>query len=343
MELWAKIALVSAMAVSTHAMALQSMDDDALSTTTGQDGITVKLNTTAAGISIDHLYLHDNDGLAPVGTAAIAGNPGTPASADYNGGTATAGAIGIHGVKLTTGALNNGVWTAAPGTLATVKIDTDAGAASATDSSKAFLNVGVQTGAVNVALDSITVGASGTQGTTDARRGVLATGTNTTGNKIVSGYTDTDKLNVTVGGSKLNIQLGNTPQGAMIVASGNVTGGLNLSNVALVDKAGGGVIGVDGIRVTDASSNDLTANARISIVNNNANESGLKVTLGNNAQDVYMSGVRLGGNYTTSATAISDATNVGTSAFNAASIAKIGDLELQGLNLNSTSVMISGH
>lgn len=39
MKLFTKLALVSAVAISSNAMAMQAMDDAALSSTTGQDGI----------------------------------------------------------------------------------------------------------------------------------------------------------------------------------------------------------------------------------------------------------------------------------------------------------------
>lgn len=353
MKFFTKVALVSAMAISANAMAaqLQALDEEELSATTGQDGITITLNTS--GIDIAHLYLHDDDGLG-LGTAAVPGaNPGDPniseASWDHGlGGTTNAGAIGIHGVKLeVVDSSGNNV---ANGTLAKVLIDTDGGADAATSSDDAFLNVNVNTGNIKISLDSITVGASNDEHATNVRRGVKDPSAGNSVVKIVSGYTDTDKLAVTVGGSKLNIQLGNTPQGAMIKASGTVTGGLNIKNVALVDKAGGGVVGIDEIRVADAGQTYLTADAEISLINASENNSGLKIELGSTAQDIYLKDVRLGGNFTTTAGAAltapadySDATTVGTSAFNKAHIASIGNLELQGLNLNATSVIISGH
>lgn len=60
MKTLTKLALVSAMAISGNAMAMQSLDDEALSATTGQDGITISLST---GISFDYLAIHDADGV----------------------------------------------------------------------------------------------------------------------------------------------------------------------------------------------------------------------------------------------------------------------------------------
>ena len=41
MKMFTKLALVSSMAISANAMAMQAMDDAALSSATGQDGISI--------------------------------------------------------------------------------------------------------------------------------------------------------------------------------------------------------------------------------------------------------------------------------------------------------------
>ncbi|MGL5145817.1 MAG: DUF6160 family protein, partial [Acinetobacter junii] len=103
MKMFTKLALVSSMAISANAMAMQAMDDAALSSATGQDGINIGIGAglnadlatfmgsapaTTKGILVEGLYVHDNDGLAA--TAAFNG---------VNlGGKATAGAIHIAGL-----------------------------------------------------------------------------------------------------------------------------------------------------------------------------------------------------------------------------------------------------
>lgn len=67
MKMFTKLALVSSMAISANAMAMQAMDDAALGSATGQDGINigVALGRNASldasvgtkGISIDKLLL----------------------------------------------------------------------------------------------------------------------------------------------------------------------------------------------------------------------------------------------------------------------------------------------
>ncbi len=56
MKMFTKLALVSSLAISANAMAMQSMDDAALSAATGQDGINIGIALGAGGISIDKLY-----------------------------------------------------------------------------------------------------------------------------------------------------------------------------------------------------------------------------------------------------------------------------------------------
>ena len=63
MKMLTKLALVSSMLLSANAMAMQAMDDASMSATTGQDGLNIGIKLDNAGISIDKLYLHDNDGL----------------------------------------------------------------------------------------------------------------------------------------------------------------------------------------------------------------------------------------------------------------------------------------
>lgn len=323
MKLFTKIALVSAMALSANAMAaqLQALDDDALSATTGQDGITLKINTS--GITIDKLLIHDNDGLQTAANggvvvlnewdpAANGGLGGIVATSLDLGGTEIAGAIVLNDVALNlTGDT-------------VVKLDTDAGNDGAGGTAP-FLNIGLQTGTTTqILVDNIAVGVSGAI--------PIATGTNRRGATneitILSGYTAANKIDITLGQTAMNIQLGHAPQGAMIVASGTVANGINISNLAIVDSSstGGGAIGIDRIRITDANSNDLSMSAKIS-----ATVSGLLIDTGTTIdKDIYMSQVRLG----------DLAGMVGGAA---ATTKAIGDVEIQGLNMGASTILVSGH
>lgn len=288
MKFFTKVALVSAIAVSGNAMAMQAMDDGALSSSTGQEGITVKINSP--GITIDKLLVHDNDGLD---TAATLGGQSL-------GGTGNAGAIVINNVSIAP--------QVAGGSLVQLDIDSDGGNASG----EAFLNIGVKLAATNISVGSINVGTSNALPLVNARRG--ATGENA----ILS------NINLAMGATDLNIQLGNQPQGALIRANGTVTGGISLTGVTLTDAdglaaAGGnaGDIVLDSIKLTNANSADLSGDIAINV----DSAVGLALTLSNANYDAYVGGVHLG-----SATA-----------------ASIGDIEIQGLNLGGTTLLVSGH
>lgn len=283
MKMFTKLVLVSSMAISANAMAMQSMDDAALSAATGQDGINIGIALDSTGISIDKLYLHDNDGLQT-----------------STGITGVAGAIAIDGITITQTGTGN---------LLDLVIDTDAGT-----SGEAFLNIAASVGAVDISIGSIGVapsnGASLTD-TTTAVRGVTGTPT-----EILTG------LDLSLGAISANVQLGATPQGAMIKLDSTLQGGLTISNLGINDAAGGGQIYLDNIYVRgDNATGDIDINTDISVTN-----AGLR--LQNNStqnMNVYIAGVRLGASAT-------GATN-----------ASIGDIEIQGLNVGTSTITISGH
>ncbi|ATI37657.1 protein FilA [Acinetobacter baumannii] len=282
MKMFTKLALVSSLAISANAMAMQSMDDAALSAATGQDGINIGIALGSGGISIDKLYLHDNDGLAD--------------TTNITGASGTAGSIAISGVTVTQKDTGN---------LLDLVIDTNG----ASGSNGAFLNVAATVGAVDVHVGSIGVGTSGTLNTTTAVRGI----TETAPTEIISG------LDLSLGAISANVQLGSTPQGAMIKVNSSLQGGLTLSNFGINDAAGKGKIVLDKVMVRGAgnTTGDLEVNANISVV-----PTGLRIQ-NNSTQgmNVYAQGVHLG----------------------AAGNASIGDLEIQGLNVGTSTITISGH
>ncbi len=304
MKLFSKIALVSAMAISANAMALESMDDEALSAATGQDGITLTVMTD--GISIDKLLIHDNDGLdSTVTTQGGANLGGTGAAGDYT--TGAAGAIVVNGVTVgVSGATGQAE-------LATVTIDTDAGV----DGENPFLNINMKNNAIDIGVDSIAVGASNDVPAEGARRGVDAA----TETEIISG------LDITVGASELNIQLGAQPQGAMIVANGTIQDGITIHSLNLIDTRGtvidttdDGTIAISDLRITSAGSTDLAVDTAISVLpDTHASGGGLSISTAGEAKDIYIDSIAFG---------------------NANSI---GSIEIQGLDMGNTQLIVSGH
>ncbi|WP_120430948.1 putative pilus system protein FilA [Acinetobacter baylyi] len=288
MKIFTKLALVSSMLISVNAMAMQAMDDASMSATTGQDGLNIGIKLDNAGISIGKLYVHDNDGL------------GT--DTNITGATGTAGAIAINGVTVKqTNTSEN---------LLDLKIDTNGSATTSNGAQGAFLNIAATVGAVDIDIGSIGIGSSNTAvNTTTGLRGIKET--NPT--EILSGLT------LSLGKVAANIQLGATPQGAMIVLNSTLQKGLTISNLGINDAAGGGQIYLDNIYVrgADNTTGDLTLNATVGVTADGI------VIKNNSAQNIntYIQGVHLG-----SSTAKS-----------------IGDVEVAGLNVGNSTITISGH
>ncbi|EXB49697.1 MULTISPECIES: DUF6160 family protein [Acinetobacter] len=320
MKMFTKLVLVSSMAISANAMAMQSMDDAALSAATGQDGINIGLGVTS--VTIDKLLIHDNDGLAANGVV------GTDLG---SGGTGTAGAIVVNNISITPNMDNSGAELLASHNLADLTIDTDAGTAA---NGGAFLNVAAKVSGLNISLGEIGVSGSGTASTTSIQRGNDAANYNA----ILSG------LSIKTGKMDANIQLGAAPQGAMIKLNTTLASGLEITNLGILDKStigqttltgvastAAGEIHLDSIKVADSGVNSLSVNTDISVVGESAaaaNDGYLKIIskAPANGTDIYISGVHLG-----SKTAGS-----------------IGDVEIQGLKTtyaggSGAAITISGH
>ena len=318
MKLFPQLALVSAIAISGNAMAMQALDDESLSAATGQDGITIQIKppTAAFGgptgpfaatggfagvISIDHIYVHDKDGLAVA-----------------DGGTATAGAIVLDGFKL---AGSNPI---------IVKIDADSNAG------EPLLNI-------NVKLPNTLVIRTGDISVATSNRSLVNNTVNDRGiqndqNLIL------DSLDVQLGGATLNIQLGaeaqvgNVNATTMIKVSGNIANGLTIDGLTLRDSAGaapapgnlgsgGGAIYIGSINIRDTGTANLTLATDIDVSSN-----GLVMTMGGVASDILLTDVRLG--------TINKVAGVLDTATSAASL---GDIEIVGMNGAGTQIAISGH
>lgn len=312
MKKFTKLALVSSIALTTNAMAMQAMDDTALSATTGQDGLSIGIGISK--IEIEKLLIHDNDGLAAKGAAGDAGF----------GGTGNAGAIVIkgngiagdanekHGIVIGANYDDNGNYLLASRNLADLVIDTDAGT-SATGG--AFINVAAQVSGLDIKIGEIGVSASNAENTstTSIRRG----NDDTNYNAILSGLT------LKTGKMDANIQLGAAPQGAMIKLNTTMVGGLEIKDLGILDNStkagtGDGTVGnraagqiyVDSIKLTDANSTDLTLKQNISVIGKEGTNNGyIRIVSTGGAKDNYVAGIHLGSK----------------------GAASIGDMEVQGL------------
>ncbi len=327
MKNFTKLALVSSIAFSANAMAMQAMDDAALSSTTGQDGINIGIGISK--VEIGKIFIHDNDGLATDAKNVVTGTkvtfdttttPPTPtgfaanaevSSSDIVGGTGKAGAIVIKGNgKVGDANETNGIVITANSqallashNLADLRIDSDAGT---TAKGGAFINIAAQVSGLDIKIGEIGVTASGTAGTTDIRRG----GNDSNYNAILSGLT------LKTGQMAANIQLGAAPQGAMVKLNTTMIGGLEIQNLGILDSStktatrAAGEIFIESIKVADATKTDLTINQNISVFGKEGTSNGYIQMVSNSGPiDNYVKGVHLGSR---------DA-------------GSIGDIEIQGL------------
>lgn len=333
MKKFTKLALVSSIALTTNAMAMQAMDDTALSATTGQDGLNIGIGISK--IEIEKLLIHDNDGLVSDGAkAAVApvldadGNvvtPGTPAVIGSLGGTNKAAAIVIkgngisgdanekHGIVIGANYDNNGAYLLTSRNLADLVIDSDAGT-SATGG--AFINVAAQVSGLDINIGEIGVTASNAMpaaGAANIRRG----GDDTNYNAILSG------LSLKTGKMDANIQLGAAPQGAMIKLDTTMVGGLEIKDLGILDNStktttrAAGEIFIQSIKLTDAGKKDLTLKQDISIIGKDDASNGyIQIISHGGAKDNYIKGIHLG-SYDRAAGAVQKTS--------------IGDMEIQGL------------
>ena len=322
MKKFTQLALVSSIAISANAMAMQAMDDAALSASTGQDGINIGIGISK--VTIDKLFVHDNDGLTDTGL----------------GGTSTAGAIEIRGasdtnksaITLTNGQAysngdfgvyvganysNNGAFLLSTKNLADLQIDSDAGTSA---KGGAFLNIAAQVSGLEIHLGEIGVTASGTAGSGTNAGTIRRGGDDSNYNAILSG------LSIKTGKMAANVQLGAAPQGAMIKLNTTMIGGLEIANLGILDNStklgkgdgssdadrAAGVIHLDSIKVANTGKTDLDIKANVNVYGASSTTGKGFIRIINEDTggiDNYVAGIHLG-----SKTA-----------------ASIGDVEIQGL------------
>jgi len=370
MKAFQKLALVSAIALTSSAFAMEVADDETLAATTGQDGITilvapgtrtdvqlaalnvsaatltsmdVNANNTFKGLSIGKVVVHDKDGV--INSAGPSPAPYIPAATNRN-----SGAMIIDGVVLL--ADDTSPIVVEIDTVGSV-VDLDTGTMASTGNDGAMLNVAIRTprlavrvGDVKIAnstgnfagfseagvggantVNEIVSGVDGLFGTADD--GLL--GTNGTEITIMSG------MEVILGAMTTQIQLGREAQGSMIAVDANIEGGLTINNFALNDQGGaisGGSINAAKMTVINAGGvagvSNLQAKAYVNVgTTTSVLGEGLYITVG-------QLGTAGGG---ADVTLYDQA--LGRSVANGG--AAIGDVQLLGLNLAGTTLVIKGH
>ncbi|WP_075175512.1 putative pilus system protein FilA [Acinetobacter indicus] len=344
MKTFTKLALVSSMALSANAFAMQAMDDSALSATTGQDGLSIGIGISK--IEIEKLFIHDNDGLdgkiENAGAIVIQGN-GKSILDDQGNET---NAVKDHGVVIGANYDDNGAYLLASRNLADLKIDSDAGAGGG---NSAYLNIAAEVSGLDIKIGEIGVTASGKQDPTSATSTLRRGGTESNYNAILSG------LELKTGKMNANIQLGAAPQGAMIKLNTTMIGGLEIKNLGILDNSTkghvfatvvtdpgdpdadpvvppttanvatkeAGEIFIESIKITDANKKDLTLDQNIQVFNDAylgdkvAKAAHLRIVSNDTgAKDHYIQGIHLGNR----------------------SAASIGDMEVQGMQTYYSAV-----
>ncbi len=368
MKMLKKLALVSAVSmISAGAFAMEAMDDESMASAVGQDGITVMIspqsqNTaslTALGVSAATMAAIDDLG----GVAAVNGTAGnfkglsiTQIVMHDDDGVATAG-LG-YAANRNSGAMVIGDGTAADSTVLfaddklPIIIDIDTvGDTSAAAGNQSMLNVKISLPTLAVKLGAVYVSNSNA-----AVAGFDKDGTVTAGSLEVNGTSQdggtgikiSNAMEIILGASTMNIQLGSETQtlggiSSMILFQGSLTGGLTINNSSLIDAGGaitGGQISMESLKITDNAGANLSVIAGINVEDdlNNiaaltgaaytgpaATEGGLVITLfqfGNaGGADIAITNQKLG-----SATA-----------------QDLGDMQIIGLKLAGTSLIIRGH
>jgi len=363
-----KLALVSAIAMtSAGAFAMEAADDQLLSDTTGQQGITIDVApgamsltainaqfgmATGAGSSLGTL---DAAGTATIVRGLTIGKVLVKDSDGFTGST-SAGALVIGGGTSGTDATDQTLVMADDVNPIVINVD------SSGNGTNPVLNVEIKTPTLLIKTGNIYVADN--------------TGANAT--KVLNG------MEMTLGATTINVQLGHelqtstilNPLGtaalnqtttALALVNATLSGGLTINETKIDDGAGvasgttlditGGSIYVKSMAIKDSTAGyangaNLTANVAVNVEDNlvtafnmgtatdpDAATGGLVITLaslgGAKGINVAMTDVTLG--KVTLASGTIDHATAGASA------KSLGDVEILGLNLNGTSLIIHGH
>ncbi|MDF2445574.1 MAG: hypothetical protein K0S46_810 [Moraxellaceae bacterium] len=238
---------IAALSVSSYAM--EAMDEEALASTTGQDGLTVTITPPGAGISADIIW-HDIGGYTGAATsgAVVIGDPNNSATTGTHDSFRIVATGGIVLDIDASGSVNG-----APGLKVGVSLPT---------------GMVLTTGDISVAATSGTPAYTLTNQSAD----ILNSMTITFGS-----------------GSLASINLGSEPlSGAMIMVNTSLTSGLNIANFALNDANSSGSlnavsIAVDdngaGTNLTTAINIDATSTGLLATIGTLGSATGIDVTM----------------------------------------------------------------
>jgi len=274
MKMLKKLALVSAVSmISAGSFAMEAMDDEAMATTTGQDGITINIipdmitRTDASamgvtaptmdaisasapfykGLSIGEIRVHDNDGITgnTSSGALVIGGAGAAIDLNHDGDTTDTGEAAV------TADSNRTVILAKGDRPIQINVDMVGDADTVTANSQPMLNVEIKQPKMAIRLGSIYVADSyntGPNGVDNNNTGDDVDNAGATdGNAVNSKVKILDGLEIVMNESTMTIQLGNETQGSMIKADATLAGGLTLNNFALYDQASKDALNADNL------------------------------------------------------------------------------------------------
>lgn len=259
-----KLVLASAvLAATSGAYAMEALDDESMSATTGQDGLTITLDSSIADLQIKYV---DRDGLN------VSGGTFNSAGALVIGDTTSGVDVSILGLQ----------------------IDIDVGGNLGTASTgSGMLNIGIGLTSLNIGLGNVVIGVA------DA---VTLGGSSIGTVKTILAFGASAALNIAGNANLMNIQLGNETQGSMVHMSATL-GSITLTGLSIEDNAGtyqSGAIGIGTIRLSNVVLvNDIDAVAgglQIRTAGSSIGEVGLEqVRLGDSSQesigDIYLVGL----------------------------------------------------
>jgi len=347
MKMLKKLALVSAVSmISAGAFAMEAMDDESMASATGQDGITIliapgtKTGTQLAALGVSEATL---DAIDVGGVTNTGGTAQTSTDLSYKG--LSISSIVIHDDDGIAGRGNSGalvIGTGGADSTAVFADDTspivvsidmigDANGDNAT--TDPMLNVAITTPTLAISTGDIYVADSNavaneavvgrdTNGDGDATDAEIDGTTNSNRIKILSG------LEIIMGASTTTIQLGSENQGGMIAMNTTLIGGLTINNFELFDANSGGSIQASSLSIKNNGGADLNANVLVNAV-------GAAGPLG---EGLYATVLQFG-----------DAVNGADIALNNVAIGAtgttniIGDVQILGLNVAGTTMVIRGH
>jgi len=306
------------------------------------------------GLSIRQVVIHDDDGMV--------GNLDSGSLVIGNGTAADSTVVFAKGDN-------------------PIIIDLDmVGDTSATAGNQSMLNVKITTPTLGIKVGAMYVSNSNSNSTGNDKDGVAGLNVETDGTSQDGGTAIkiSNAMEIVLGATSINIQLGSEAQtiyggaevgavgavlnpSAMILVDATIQGGLTINNSSLIDAGGlitGGTISMKSLSIKDAGGANLNALVGVNVEDNllqtnaayagaGATEGGLIVTLGGlggkGVDGLY--GPRTGVAF--DPTGANDDTGVDISINNtvlgSATAKDLGDVQILGLQLGGTSLIIRGH